>query len=605
MSEAAEDREESRADLLALVVKSLAPGEAIEFTQQLQQEDEAFRGADALPCPYPPDLLIRLFEKSSALRPCVDAMVVNVHGFGHRWVPAIDLKSSDANTMLAESIRAERLADGDDDPPDPTPDEVAERRKQVERGVQIEELRMKTFTAACAQEGFAQLRAKVWKDYEITGNAYIEVLRNNLTGKITQLVHIPVPQMRLRARDPKPVHVQRNIKADGAVRYDRVDRQQHFRCFVQRVLGTQVFFKEFGDPRPRDKNTGRVYEVGAPLPKSFQPATEIIHLAEHSSRSSYGIPRWVGATIEVLGLRAASEVNYLVFDNKSIPPYIFTVAGGRLTGGAEKMIKAHMEARLKGRQNYHTPLILEAESSGMGGVADPAAASRIKIGAIPMAQPQDGTHLAYMAMCENVVAQQWRLSPISRGRTDGAFNFATAKAAMKKDEEQVFAPARAWFDDLINRLILADLGIQYIRFESNSATATDSEVMTTIIDVLVKNGTLTPAEARQAASAILNRELPQIDAPWTQQPLPLTLAGIPVVPPAAAALPPAGGDQAAELHSVMQRLVTLRDAMAAQQQKAFDVAQAKTLRAVAEGVDPEVIKIPDAEFTRWVAPAAA
>lgn len=597
MSAVADDR----VDLLSVVEKALSPGETLEISQALTQEDEAFRGSDALPCPYPPELLIRLFEKSSALRPCVDAMTTNVHGHGHRWVPAIDLKSSDSATMLAESIRAERLADGDDDPPDPTPAEVDERRQQVARGIQIEELRMKTFIAACTTEGFQEFRKRVGADYEITGNAFIEVLRNNLTGKITQLVHIPVTQMRLRARDPKPVHVQRNIKAEGAVRYGRVDRQQHFRSYVQRVLGTMVVFKEFGDPRPRDKRTGQTYEVGAELPASFQAATEIIHLAEHSGRSSYGVPRWVGATFEVLGLRAASEMNHDFFDNNGIPPYIFTVSNGSLKAGAEKMIAAHIQAKIKGRRNHYTPLILEAESTGAGGVVDPGAAARTQINAIPMRQPTDGTHLAYMAMCENVVAQQWRLSPISRGRTDGAFNFATAKAAMKKDEEQVFAPARSSFDEMFDRLILADLGIRYIRFESNSPAATDSEVLTTIIDVLVKNGTLTPEEARQSASAVLNRELPQIDAPWTKQPIPLTLAGIPVADPAAApALPSGTGDQAAELQSVMQRLLTLRDTMAAQQRQAFDVAQAKALRAVADGEDVEVITVPASVLSQWV-----
>jgi len=597
MSDAADTDTDTSSMLLGVITKALSEGAGAEFSQQLQQEDEAFRNADALPCPYPPELLIRLFEKSSALRPCVDAMVTNVNGFGHRWVPTIDLKSSDADKMLAASILAERLQDGDEDPAEPTPEEIAERRQQIERGIQIEELRMKFFLAACSKEGFAKLRKRVWTDFEITGNAYIEVLRNAATGKITQLVYVPATTMRLRARDQTFVPVVWRVKEAGAVRYAEVERQERFRPFVQRVLGYQAFFREFGDPRPMDKNTGVSYPVGAKLPRSFKAATEIIHLSEESSRSSYGIPRWIGATIEVLGLRAASEVNYDIFDNKGVPPYMFLVSGGKLTTGAEQQIAAHINARLKGRQNYHVPLILEAMPPNGG--ADPAAAGRIRIQAVPMAQPQDGTHLLYSDKCENVIAQQWRLSPISRGRTDGSYNFATAKAAMKKDEEQVFAPARAGFDELFNRTIVTDLGIRYIRLESNSPTATDSEVMTTIIDVLAKNGTITPEEARQIASSVLNKELPQIDAAWTKQPLALTLAGIPLEQMATGAATPDPGI------ALMQRLVGLRDQLKADQTKAFGDAQVKSLLLAANGGDPEVMQVPADLLAKWVDVQAA
>jgi hypothetical protein len=39
------------------------------------------------------------------------------------------------------------------------------------------------------------------------------------------------------------------------------------------------------------------------------PALELIHFAVHSPRSPYGVPRWVGTLLAVLGSRQMEEVN--------------------------------------------------------------------------------------------------------------------------------------------------------------------------------------------------------------------------------------------------------------------------------------------------------
>ena len=50
------------------------------------------------------------------------------------------------------------------------------------------------------------------------------------------------------------------------------------------------------------------------------PATEILHFRVHNPRSAYGVPRWIGNLLAVLGSRQAEEVNFLYFENKSVPP---------------------------------------------------------------------------------------------------------------------------------------------------------------------------------------------------------------------------------------------------------------------------------------------
>ena len=56
------------------------------------------------------------------------------------------------------------------------------------------------------------------------------------------------------------------------------------------------------------------------------PATELLHFALHSPRSPYGVPRWIGNLLSVLGSRQMEEVNYLYFSNKSVPPLALLAA---------------------------------------------------------------------------------------------------------------------------------------------------------------------------------------------------------------------------------------------------------------------------------------
>ena len=84
-----------------------------------------------------------------------------------------------------------------------------------------------------------------------------------------------------------------------------------------------VYFKSFGDPRVISRSTGRVFSDIAALKAAKPddgPATELLHFAIHSPRSPYGVPRWVGTLLCVLGSRQMEEVNFLYFENKSVPP---------------------------------------------------------------------------------------------------------------------------------------------------------------------------------------------------------------------------------------------------------------------------------------------
>ncbi len=110
----------------------------------------------------------------------------------------------------------------------------------------------------------------------------------------------------------------------------------------------------------------------------------------------------------------------------------------------------------------------------------------------------------------------------------------TADAARQTSEEQVFQPERDSFDFAVNRWLLPDLGVSSWGFVTNAPVTRDPETMSKVIERLVKVGVLLPAEGRELAGDIFNREFPRLRAAWVRRPLSLTLAGIPDAEAAAA-----------------------------------------------------------------------
>lgn len=582
--------EERRENFLSLIVKA-AEGDA-RLTSNIHPHDEEFANVlDALPCPYPPEPLVRLYERSSALRPCVEAMTVNVHGFGVQIKPKIDLTAADVNRQVSDILLSRRIQNGEEDPPDPTDAEVEEELRRIERGARVEKLRLEAFLKNCAKEGLVALRMKVSTDYEVTGNGYVEVVRD-AAGRIARLNYCPSVNMRLRPLESKPVRMweRRWVSAIDFELEEIEDLPP--RGFIQRVNAKTTWFKGFGDPRVMSAETGTVYPDRESLPAGEREATEVIHLAVHNLRTSYGVPRWIGAVFEVLGIEAQSQVNYLGFDNKCMPPLAISVSGGTLTDDSVAYLENFIKARIKGRGNYYAPLILEAIPTGdVNGASGP----QTRIAIQPIAQPQDAVFLEYADRAEDVVARQWRISPITRGKTKD-YNRATSDAAMKKDEEQVFHPERGSYDERFERTILLDLGVRYHRVESNSPVASDPEAMTKILDVLMKHSLLDVNEGRKIASKIMNDDFREREEDWGKQPPQLTLAGIPVQD---VQVGDAGRKQLADVATTLQRVLTLREQVRSAGTLAAGQAEAKA-RADEAGVVDELDQELDGQPVRVV-----
>jgi capsid portal protein len=226
----------------------------------------------------------------------------------------------------------------------------------------------------------------------------------------------------------------------------------------------------------------------------------------------------------VLGSREMEEVNYSYFQNKSVPPLALLVSGGRLADGTVGRIERFLEENIKGKRNFHRVLVVEAEGA-TGAQASAEARARIELQPLTDAQQSDALFANYDERNIDKVGSSFRLPRLLRGDSR-EINRSTSESALRFAEDQVFAPERDEFDYVMNRRILGAMGIAFWRFRSQTPVTRDPERMTAMVEKLVRVGVLTPEEGRMLAGDIFNRELPKLSAPWTKQPITLTLAGI-------------------------------------------------------------------------------
>lgn len=522
-------------------------------TNQVTGDDyaTAFTTLGALDPVYDPEMLALLFEHSNSLRQNVDSMAVNVDGFGHRFDPILDLEANDIDQRIADAILIDRqraldeLGEGQDAAP-PAPEEVQKKKQDVARVMRMEKIRLQHFFEFCSPDtSFVTLRRRTRQDLEVTGNGYWEVLRNR-ANQIVQFVYMPSFTVRLLPLDLEPITVRSRVRV-SELSFDEVEYTTRLRRYVQVVEGKAVFFKELGDPRIISSGSGVVFpdlETMAQAEPNVRPATELIHFKIHSPRSPYGVPRWIGNLLAVVGSRQAEEVNFNYFENKSVPPLAILVSGGRMSQSSVERVEKYIEANLKGKRNFHKILVLEADSQGTGNSSD-SNTSKMKIDLKPLtgAQHNDALFQGYDERNIDKVGQSFRLPRMLRGDIRD-FNRSTADAALTFAEMQVFEPERQEFDFVLNRRVLSTLGVRFWRLVSLAPVMRDPSAMSEIIRNLMNASVLTPEEARELAGDVFNREFKHIKADWVKQPPALTIAGIPPPTDPQSDPSPTGGGEA-------------------------------------------------------------
>lgn len=446
--------------------------------------------------------LAMLPEHSSEMNQCIETMENNIDGFGHRFVPRLR-KESD-NTAP----------------------------KKILKAIQQEKVDLINFFQYCTTESFVDFRKRLRKDLETTGNAYFEVVRD-IKGNLQSFNHIPSYQIRICKEDSEPHLNDKKIlklQIDGSVVVDTITEQRRFRKFVQTKLARlrnlssvggaeSRWFKEFGDKREYDAKTGEPY-TGK---KNQILANEMIHIKLYSSRTPYGLPRYIGNLLSIYGDRAAEEINYMTFRNNNIPSMVILVSNGQLTEGSLERVQSFVESQIQGSDNYSKFLLLEAEGTDEEG-EDSGSHSKVEIKPLTENQHKDALFQNYSANNQDRVRRAWRLPPIYVGKSDD-YTRATADSSRVLADEQIFAPERESFDQLINRIIFPEMGIVYHQYRSNSPNTTDNQQMVEIVSGSEKTGGMTPRIARAMLEEMLSKELPDFPEDFPADvPFSLTMA---------------------------------------------------------------------------------
>lgn len=314
---------------------------------------------------------------------------------------------------------------------------------------------------------FMTMRKMMRDHLETTGNAYLEVIRD-ASGKLALLNPMDAKLTRLIRHDDLPVAVTHEVNRTGKPGDgQKVTLLTHERRFVQIIGLNARFFKVYKATRNLNAQTG-IWQNDSIQPLMLQDnATEVLHfIKDRDVLTPYGIPSWVNQIPSVMGSRKAEELNLEYFESGGVPPMMILIQGGTLSANARMVLTDYLSGQAKFKQRG---VVVEIAPSG--GDLNSAAQVKTDVQQFAGANSQDSKFETYDDKCTQRVRSAFRLPPLLIGLAQD-YNYATAQTAYMIAEEQVFAPERKAFDEIINATVMKELDPTgtYV-FKSNPMTA--------------------------------------------------------------------------------------------------------------------------------------
>lgn len=502
-----------------------------ESKQQEGTSTTSLTGATFLDPPEDPAEMYKMFQLSTYLAPIMDALETNVYKAPFKLKPVIPFdRPEEARQLVREALMWEKAKAGGainfDADVTVTDEEIDATIKKLQQRSVIEKHYIERFfQEAVPDMSYRQLGALTGQDYEITGNAYWEVVRDT-AGNIARFQWLPAISMRATRQGRDQIGTDKWVR-DG-LGWTRTPQIRRFRRYGQLKSGGDTYevsawFKEFGDPRVMSRTTGKYYksveelqaEEGDPRTpeKIILPATEVLHFRLLFGGSSvYGKPRWAGAYIPLRGSRDLDEENQKIVGDEAVPSLMLLISGGIVGQKAYDRLKNQIEERKKGRKGI---MVVEAVASGKGPVT-PTQQPSIDVEKLKSEQNTDMLFQKYDARNEDKADGSWRIPKTVLGKA-GA-NRATSQSERQFAEDQVFTPLRVDRDEPVNVHVLADIGITTWTYETQSMQPRDPQQRAEILKTLVEAGILTPNEGRELASPIFAQRLDDLQGLWTMFP---------------------------------------------------------------------------------------
>ncbi|MED0735659.1 phage portal protein [Aneurinibacillus thermoaerophilus] len=293
-------------------------------------------------------------------------------------------------------------------------------------------------------------------DLETCGNAYVEVAHG---GEFPALYRIPPEYVRCTPELDR-VEIKYKRLLNGKV--EEFTQLAYIRKYAQKRNSNVVWFRQFG-------TTGE--------------GNEIIHL-RLGNDGPYGEPRWFGNTPGVLGARKAEELNLNYFKNGRMLSMILSVINGSLTPASIELLKT-----ARGEDSQGGILYLQVKGDEMGGPMDEKREkTEIKLDKLNDLLQQDALFLEYNREKRKEILSAFRLPPILVGQSED-YTRATADAALRFAEEQIFQPYRKWLmDEIFNHRLFPSYDIHRVRAILRTPKIVEPEERKALLDYLADRG---------------------------------------------------------------------------------------------------------------------
>lgn len=389
------------------------------------REDNTITGYDAFQVVSPPynlDYLAKLYELSPQHKSAVDAKMSNIVGLGYDFV---------------ESRTTKRKVD-----------KLSEKKKSLDNFRQFLAKAKDDLDGLLddmnSEDEFSEILSKVWKDYECTGNGYIEIGRDT-TNTISYIGHISASTIRVRR------------SRDG---------------FVQIIANQAVFFRNFAG---KDSN---------PIGNDANP-NELIHIKKYAPSSTfYGVPDIIAAKEAILANRLVNDFNLDYFENKAVPRHLIILQGATINPALARNILEFFETGLKGK--HHRSLFVPLPAGDKDHKVD------LSIQPIET-KIQDSSFNNYKKANQTEILMAHRV-PVSKVSVAEGVSLAVAKDADKTFKEQVCQPEQKILEKKLNKIFkeLTDLFV----IKLNEMTLTDENTQSQIDERRRKTGVETANEQR-------------------------------------------------------------------------------------------------------------
>ncbi len=456
----------SKQSVKARVIKASPPTES---TKQIYEDEFADSyDSNILPPPYNLKELKMIAEYSTILQQCVDAYRTNIVGFGFDFEYSFDVNSPNVTNK--------------------------EKNEAESEWTKLEEF----VKYLHFDESAETLLGFVIEDREKTGNGFIEVIRNG-ENKPAGIEYMDVQNVRV-CKLSEPIEVDFTYFEQGQMK--SIKRAKRFRKYVQMIDGRMVYFKEYGDPRILNLETGQ-YDEQTPFEKQ---ANEVVHFKIGSG--TYGKPRWIGHIVNLYGARKAEELNFMYFKQGRHIPAAITIENGMLSEDSYTQLQDYMNG-LEGVENAHKFLLLEAEGIAKGKNIhgdEEIAPVKVDIKSLAEILQEDALFLEYDQKSRDKIRSAFRLPPLYTGEAQD-YNRATADTARKITEEQVFQPERKLITGKLNALFLNDLEIHKVRLQLKGPDFRDPLEIAKVLTPFITAGAVSPNDLRDLAGRVLGKTL--------------------------------------------------------------------------------------------------